>query len=458
MALFGTDGIRALAGEGPLSDDSVVLLGRALSHLLKERPEVFRNRVVRETRRTVTRDHSGAGKVLVGRDTRESGPGIEARLAEGFGLGIASVGVIPTPGIACLVRKWNCSLGVVISASHNPAAWNGIKIIAPDGLKIPDAAEQAIEEVLRNESPPGPSFIAKLDFSSRKTEYANFLRAHLPPDSLAGMKLVVDCANGAASAIAPGLFRSLGAEVAAVNASPDGRNINVRAGVLEPERLGDTVLAEKAHVGIAYDGDADRCILVDETGAVRDGDYILAAAAVDMKDHGLLAGDTVVSTVMANFGLEKFLAERSIRLARTQVGDKWVAAEMMACGASLGGEQSGHVIFMDAIPSGDGMLTSIRMLKILRDRRKPLSLLCAGLTKVPQLLRNLKVSSKPDLAAIPAAAEAIARAESTLAGTGRVLVRYSGTEPLLRVMAEGTDSALVQKVVEELIKEISHII
>jgi phosphoglucosamine mutase len=457
MALFGTDGIRALAGEGPLSDDNVVLLGRALSQLLKQRPEIFRNRIVHETRRTVTRDHSGAGKVLVGRDTRESGAAIEARLVEGFGLGIASVGVLPTPGIAYLVRKWNCSLGLVISASHNPAAWNGIKVIAPDGFKIPDAAELAIEEILRRESPPGPSFIANLDFSSRKAEYAGFLRAHLPPDALAGLKLVVDCANGAASAIAPGLFRSLGAEVVALNARPDGRNINVRAGVLEPEFLADAVTSEKAALGIAYDGDADRCILVDETGAVRDGDFILAACAADMKEHGQLRGDTVVSTVMANFGLEKFLAERSIRLARTQVGDKWVAAEMMATGASLGGEQSGHVIFMDALPTGDGMLTSLRILRILRDRRTPLSRLCPGFAKVPQRLKNLKVPSKPDLATIPAAAAAIARAEQALAGSGRLLVRYSGTEPLLRVMAEGTDAALVECVVDGLTKEISNI-
>jgi phosphoglucosamine mutase len=449
MPLFGTDGIRALAGEGPLSDDNVVLLGRAIQRLLKSRPEIFRNRGVKETRRTVTRDHSGAGKVLIGRDTRASGAAIENHLIEGFGLGAISVGVLPTPGIAYLVRKWNCSLGIVISASHNPADYNGIKVIAPDGFKIPDEAEAAIEQAVRTETAAAPSFIARLDFSSRKNEYAQFLRAHFGPDALKGLRLVVDAANGAASGIAPSLFRAAGADVVALNTAPDGRNINVHAGVLEPEMLADLVRREKANLGIAYDGDADRCILIDETGAVRDGDFILAVAAAHMKERGLFSSDTVVSTVMANYGLEKFLSERGLKLERTAVGDKWVAEAMMKSGASLGGEQSGHVIFFDALPTGDGMLTSIRILKIMLERKQPLSALCAGLVKVPQILKNVRVGSKPDLASVPALRDAIARGEKDLAGRGRLLVRYSGTEPLCRVMAEGSDDAVVRRVVDE---------
>ncbi len=452
MRLFGTDGIRAIAGEGPLAPDVVVLVGRALKVLLKDRPDLFRNKGVRETRRTVTRDISGAGKVLLARDTRASGPAIEASLIEGFGLGMMSVGVLPTPGVSYLVRKWNCALGVVISASHNPSEYNGIKLIAPDGFKVPDAAEQAIEEFIKSQTAPAPSFIANLDFSARKIEYANFLRAHLPPESLSGLRVVVDAANGAASDLAPGLFRSFGAEVISRNVTTDGRNINVASGVLQHDLLVDLVKSEKANLGIAYDGDADRCILVDETGAVRDGDFILAVVADYLQEREMLPGSVVVSTVMANYGLEKFLADRKIRLVRTNVGDRWVAEEMMRTGAPLGGEQSGHIIFFDALPTGDGLLTSIKILKIMLDRKKPLSALCAGLTKVPQLLKNVKVASKPAFETVPALREAIAHAEKEIAGQGRVLVRYSGTEPLCRVMAEGADSALVQKVVDQLVE------
>lgn len=451
MRLFGTDGIRDLAGEGPLAPDFVALIGRAIADLLKADPKQFRHERLPGTRRTVTRDHTGVGKVLIARDTRRSGAEIERKLVEGFGLGTMSVGVLPTPGAAYLVRKWNCSLGIVISASHNPPEYNGIKLLAPDGSKVPDEAERAVEQYVEVEVPPPPSFVATLDFSNRRHEYAGFLRSQLGAGALKGRRIVVDAAHGAASAIAPGLFRALGADVIAVNCAPDGNNINVDAGVLEPDRLAAVVRRENAALGCALDGDADRCILVDETGTVRDGDFLLGVAAAWLDGRGQLPGRTVVSTVMANWGLEKFLRDRGLALVRTAVGDRYVVDEMLRIGAPLGGEASGHVVFLDALPTGDGMLTALRVLRIMIESGKPLSRLCAGLSKIPQKLVNVTVREKPDLASRPAIADAILEAERRLSGKGRLLVRYSGTEPLCRVMAEGEDAALVDQAVERVV-------
>jgi phosphoglucosamine mutase len=436
VALFGTDGIRARAGEGPLAPDQVNRLGIALGRLLRSQPGLFGN--AGEAR----------GAVLIGRDTRASGESIEAHLTGGimqFGNEVWTAGILPTPGIAYLTKAWTCVLGIVVSASHNPAEDNGIKLLSPSGTKVPDEAELTVERLVADPNlrpPASPSTTIYRRVGNRSDEYIWFLRDQLG-GSLAGMKIVVDCAHGATSAFAPALLQGLGATVIAVNASPDGRNINKNAGVLHPEPLAARVRQEGADLGAAYDGDGDRCILVDETGAVRDGDHILAAAA-----HGLAKGSVVVSTVMANYGLEVWLRERGIELRRTAVGDRYVADEMRRTGSPVGGEQSGHIIFADASPTGDGMLTTMRVLRMMRDRGRTLSQLCEGFRKTPQVLLNVPVRQKTPIETVAPLGAAIRAAERDL--DGRVLVRYSGTEPLCRVMVEGTDEAKVRRVAESL--------
>ncbi len=439
MALFGTDGIRARAGEGPLTPEGVQRIGLAIGRLLRTQAGLFA---------TVADPELPRGAVLIGRDTRESGEGIEANLTHGimtFGNEVWTAGVLPTPGIAYLTRSWSCSLGIVVSASHNPASDNGIKLLSPEGFKAPDAAEEAVEKLaadpnLQEPGQPMTSFYRRV--ANRSDEYSWFLRDQYG-GSLAGMTIVVDCAHGAASHIAPAVLQSLGAKVVAVNASPDGTNINENAAALKPELLAERVRREKADLGAAYDGDADRCILVDETGAVRDGDHILAVCAT-----ALPPGSTVVSTVMANWGLEVWLRERKITLARTQVGDRHVVEVMRRCGATLGGEQSGHVVFLDASPSGDGMLTTLRVLRLMKERGRTLSQLCEDFRKSPQVLINVPVAVKQPLDSVAPLQQAIRAAENGL--TGRVLVRYSGTEPLCRVMVEGDDAAQVGRVAQSL--------
>ncbi len=439
MALFGTDGIRARAGEGPLAPESLRRLGRAIGTLLRDEPRIFHPEVSPTVRRALKLPGKVSGvRVVIGRDTRASGPSIERDLLHGMGVEAIQVGVVPTPGIAWLARHWKAALGIAISASHNPAHDNGIKVISGEGFKIPDAAEARIEEAWK--SSPGDKRPGKAARRSA-APYLEFLRSQLPKGRpLKKFKLVIDCAHGAASPWAPKLFRSLGAQVTVLHARPDGRNINQGAGALHPEKLGRAVRAAKADLGAAFDGDADRCILVDEKGEERDGDYILALCAEAMKRDGAIGGDAVVSTVMANLGLEKRLQALGLRLARVKVGDKFVAEEMMRSGARLGGEQSGHIIFLDAATAGDGMLTTLRVLRVLLETGKPLGELCAGLTKAPQVLINVPVREKPDLAACPEVEKARVAATQALSGDGRILLRYSGTEPLCRVMVEGMNA------------------
>jgi phosphoglucosamine mutase len=332
----------------------------------------------------------------------------------------------------------------VISASHNPARDNGIKLVSPQGFKIPDAAEAAIEAWM--EAPdgrPAPRGPAPREAAKRSREYLELLASDAP--SLRGLKIAVDCAHGAASAFAGPLLERLGARAVVTCASPDGRNINAGCGALHPERLARVVRRERVHLGVAFDGDADRAIFVDETGAVRDGDHVLAVCGILLRERKALPRNTVVSTVMANFGLERTLREHGISLARTKVGDRWVAEEMLRSGAVLGGEQSGHVLFFDAAPAGDGMLTMLRVLSAVVERGQPLSRLAAVLEKVPQILLNVPVRRKPPLEQLPRVLGAARSAERRLRGEGRVLVRYSGTEPLCRVMVEGTDARRVDR-------------
>jgi phosphoglucosamine mutase len=452
--IFGTDGIRDRAGQGYLTPEFIERTARAVGVLLRKSPARFRTPLPGPLRHLRPGRGTGAparGRVLIGRDTRASGPGIEQALARGFqaeGLGTALVGVATTPGVACLARAWGASLGVVISASHNPAEDNGIKFFSPQGFKIPDAAEDRIEKLLEKEAAPAGArkkALQPLDLSASAGAYLDFLAGFCKP--LKGMKIVIDCGHGASSALAGPLFERLGARPIVLNASPDGLNINAGCGALHPEGVAEAVRREKAQLGVAYDGDADRAILIDEGGRVRDGDDVLALCATHLKERKKLPRNTVVSTVMANFGLERYLAGIGAALTRTPVGDKYVAEEMIRSGAVLGGEPAGHILFFDASTAGDGLLTTLRVLDVLAERGEPLSRL--ALAKCPQVLINVRVGRKPALDTVPGVQKALEAARRSLGSDGRVLVRYSGTENLCRVMVEGTDAALVDRLARD---------
>jgi phosphoglucosamine mutase len=460
--IFGTDGVRDRAGEGWLAPERVKRLALATGLLLRERPEIFRTPVPKAFKHLAKgRKESGPGKgrVLIGRDTRASGPELEAGLVEGFalaGVGTVIAGVLTTPGVATLTGRWACALGVVISASHNPAEDNGIKLISPQGFKIPDAAETAIEATLEGPEPKlaRPRATTTTDAAKKTGDYLDALEAVAP--RLKGMRIAVDCAHGAASAYAGALLKRLGASPFVTNASPDGRNINAGCGALHPEALAKVVLHEKTDAGVAFDGDADRAIFVDEKGLIRDGDHVLAMCGAHLAVTRKLPGRIVVSTVMANLGLERALAKRGISLRRTKVGDRYVAEEMLRSGAVLGGEQSGHVLFYDAAPAGDGMLTMLRVLGTLAERRERFSKAASLMEKYPQTLINVKVGSKPPLEHVDPVQKAIKSAEASLGDEGRVLVRYSGTENLCRVMVEGArkeDVERTSRAVADAVKE-----
>ena len=447
--IFGTDGIRDRAGHGFLAPDKVTQVARAAGALLRRSPARLKTSIPRIFRHLNSRPLQGSpgkGRVIIGRDTRASGPGIEEALAEGFqsmGVDVGLAGVLSTPGVATLTHLWGGAMGVVISASHNPAADNGIKLISPQGFKIPDGAEDSIEKLLSGK--PLEARVrrprAALDLSTRTADYPDYLSKFCR--SLKGMTIAVDCGHGAASAFAGPLFSRLGAKVILLNASPDGTNINAGCGALHPEQVARAVTREKADVGVAFDGDADRAILVDETGAVRDGETVLSLCGLHLQERKQLPKNTIVSTVMANFGLERHLAAKGISLRRTKVGDKFVAEEMLKSGLALGGEPSGHVLFFDAAPAGDGMLTALRVFDVLAERDQKLSQ--AAFPKFPQVLVNVRVARKPPLEEVPGVRAAVAGAEKELGADGRILVRYSGTEPLCRVMVEGPRDPVVRR-------------
>jgi phosphoglucosamine mutase len=419
--LFGTDGIRGIPGTVPLDDATLYATGRGLGEYLK-------------------REH-GSAHVLIGLDTRESGPHIAALLAAGLqksGASAEFAGVITTPGIACLVRHNDYQAGVVISASHNPYHDNGVKLFSHEGMKFPDAEEEKIEaEIfrLRSDAVPHerPALIAN---HALYVEYLEFLKGHvLEGAKLSGYRIVLDCANGAAYQLGPELFRSLGADVVAMAVAPDGRNINAGCGSLHLEGLQHRVLKEEALLGVAFDGDADRSLFVSADGKVVNGDGVLLAMARYLKSHSALKQDRVVATSMSNLGLERALAREGVSLARAAVGDRYVLEEMLKSGNNLGGEQSGHIIFLDDSPAGDGLLTAVKMAS-LASMRGTLESLVAGLKDYPQVIVNVKVKSKPPLDSLPDVARALIEAQSTLGENGRVVLRYSGTEPLARVMVE----------------------
>jgi phosphoglucosamine mutase len=426
--LFGTDGIRAVAGESPLDPNTVYAVGQALAHSLKAA--------------------AAQPAVLLGRDTRESGPWIAATLAAGLraaGATVASAGVVPTPAVAFLARTHGFQAGVVISASHNPWRDNGIKLFGPDGFKLADAVELAMEEEILHHAArghaPDPSSLPPVeDNAALQADYVQFLLDCVPGLKLDGLKIVADCANGAAAAVAPAIFDRLNlkasGEIALLNTSPNGRNINDHCGALYPAYVAQEVVNRGASIGLSFDGDADRCMMAGSHNNVLNGDAILLAVSRDLKTRGLLTGDLVVATTMSNMGLEAALKRSGIAMLRAPVGDRYVLEQMLAHKAALGGEQSGHILLPHLATTGDGLLTALVVLDLVARSGGSIEELTADLKVFPQVIVNVKVREKRPLDSIPAVAAAIADAERELKDSGRVVIRYSGTEALARVMIE----------------------
>lgn len=437
--LFGTDGVRGVANLEPMTSETAMQLGRAAAHLFMRR--------------------AGRHRIVIGKDTRVSGYMLESALTSGIcsmGVDVLLVGPMPTPAIAFLTRSLRADAGVMISASHNPYQDNGIKFFSNDGLKLPDEMEARIEQlIVSNEishlRPTADAIGKAFRIDDAEGRYIEFVKRSLPKDlDFQGITLVVDCAHGAAYKVAPAILRELGATVKVIGNSPDGMNINAGCGAVHPELVQKAVLEHGAHVGIALDGDADRAMFVCEKGNVINGDHIMAALGIDLHRQGRLAKQTVVGTVMSNFGLERALSKAGITLARTAVGDRYLLERMLGDGFNFGGEQSGHFIFLDHNTTGDGLVSALQVLSLMKRTQKPLSELAQAMTAVPQVLVNVQVSHKPNLDTVPDLEEAIRAGERRLNGSGRVLVRYSGTESLLRIMVEGERDALIQEVANQL--------
>jgi phosphoglucosamine mutase len=430
--LFGTDGIRAVAGEYPLVAATIYATGLALGHSL--------------------RNAAAEPRVILGRDTRESGPWIAAMLAAGLretGVGVESAGVVPTPAVAFLARTHGFQAGVVISASHNPWQDNGIKLFGADGFKLADSVELAMEEEIlhhaaNSEAPDPATLPAVEDNPALQADYIQFLIDCVPGLSLTGLRIVADCANGAAAAVAPELFWRLRGEFPLLNVAPDGRNINLNCGALHPSFVAAEVVARGAELGLTFDGDADRCMLAGAKNNVINGDAILLIVARDLKARGLLTGDLVVATTMSNMGLEAALKRSGIKMLRAPVGDRYVLEQMQQHNAALGGEQSGHILLPHLATTGDGLLTSLVVLDLIARSAKTIDALTADLKVFPQVIVNVKVRERKPLESIPAVAAAIRTAEEALKDTGRVVIRYSGTEPLARVMIEAESEAAMR--------------
>jgi phosphoglucosamine mutase len=436
--LFGTDGVRGVANADPLTPELAYRLGRVAAASLAGQAAPASPRPA----------------LLVGRDTRLSGPLLEHALAAGIlstGVDALLAGVLPTPAIAALTRVLGASGGVVLSASHNPFEDNGIKLFARDGGKLPDAWEEEIERRLEDADtaprPTGAGVGRVRPVSRAEARYLETLRGVFPAErDLRGVRLCLDCAHGATYRVAPRLFRTLGAEVHTLGVRPTGTNINKRCGALYPERLQSAVRRLGGAIGLAFDGDGDRLITVDETGEIRDGDHLLAILGQALKALDALTGGVVVSTVMANLGLERALAASGIGMVRVPVGDRYVLEEMHRLGANLGGEQSGHLILLDHATTGDGLVSALAVLRVVRETGRTLADLARCVTKCPQVLVNVPVRAKPPLADLPAVGEVVGAWEQRLDGRARILLRYSGTEPLLRIMVEGEDQTTIERI------------
>ena len=426
--LFGTDGVRGVANQDPMTSEMAMRIGRAAAH--------------------VFRDSARRHRIVIGKDTRLSGYMIESALTSGLcsmGMDVLLIGPVPTPGIAFLTRSLRADAGVVISASHNPYEDNGIKFFGRDGFKLPDEMEKKMEDLIFSGAidsvRPTASEIGKaFRIDDAIGRYNEFVKSSIPRGmDLAGLRIIVDSANGAAYKIGPRVLTELGADVISLYDQPSGMNINQGCGSLHPEVIFRSVVANNAQIGIAFDGDADRIILCDENGVMVDGDVVMAICALHMIKHGNLNHNTLVATVMSNLGLELAMRQAGGKLVRAAVGDRYVMEKMIEGGYNLGGEQSGHIIFLDHNTTGDGLISALQVLTIMKQADKPLSELAACMKTYPQILVNVKVKERKDLDSIPEIAKRMSEIEKKLDGTGRLLVRYSGTEPKVRVMIEGED-------------------
>ncbi|ATF19303.1 phosphoglucosamine mutase GlmM [Phaeobacter gallaeciensis] len=435
---FGTDGVRGTANIHPMTADMALRIGAAVGRYFR-------------------RDASGVHRVVIGKDTRLSGYMFESALTAGLtstGMNVLLLGPVPTPAVGLMTRSMRADLGVMISASHNPAADNGIKFFGPDGFKLSDTVELELEALI--EAGVEPAQAQNIGRAKRiddaRFRYGERVKSSLPRDiRLDGLKVVIDCANGAAHRAAPEILWELGAEVIPVGVSPDGTNINRDCGSTHPGTAAETVVAHGAHVGICLDGDADRVILIDETGKVADGDQLMALLATRWAEDGLLAGNALVSTVMSNLGLERHLAARGIGLERTAVGDRYVVERMREGGFNLGGEQSGHIVMTDYATTGDGLMAGLHFLAEMVRADKPASQLAQQFTPVPQLLKNVRFAAGQAPLDTDQVQAAIKVAEASLAGQGRLLIRKSGTEPLVRVMAECEDAKVLTQAVDSVV-------
>ncbi len=437
--LFGTDGVRGIANVEPMTSETALKLGRAAAYLFKSR--------------------EGRHQIVIGKDTRLSGYMLESALTSGIcsmGVDVLLVGPLPTPAIAFLTRSLRADAGVMISASHNPYQDNGIKFFSKAGMKLPDELEERMEALILSREiehiRPTDDHIGKaFRVDDAEGRYIEFVKRSLPRNmDFQGLRVVLDCANGAAYHVFPKVLRELGATVQVIGDAPDGTNINAHCGAVHPEQLQEAVRDHQADIGIALDGDADRAVFVSEQGRVVDGDNALAAFTLDLSQRGLLRNNTVVGTVMSNFGFELAMNQAGIHLVRTPVGDRYILERMVADGYVLGGEPSGHLIFLNYHTSGDGLITGLQMLKLMKVSGQKLSMLADCMKAVPQVLLGVKVPHRPNLESIPQLQQAIEAGRIRLNGTGRVLVRYSGTEPLVRVMVEGQNDSVIREVADEL--------
>lgn len=435
---FGTDGVRGQANLHPMTADMALRLGQAAG-------QVF-----------LRGDHRH--RVVIGKDTRLSGYMLEPALTAGFisvGMDVVLVGPMPTPAVAMLTRSLRADLGVMISASHNPFEDNGIKLFGPDGYKLSDETELEIERLMDDAGAVTLAPSRRLGRAQRLEDaqgrYIEFAKSSLPKgQTLAGLKIVIDCANGAAYRVAPTVLWELEAEVIPIGVAPDGFNINKNCGSTHPDTLSQAVAAHGAHLGVALDGDADRLVMVDETGRVIDGDQLMALIAGEWQAQGRLKGGGVVATVMSNLGLERHLAARGIALHRTKVGDRYVLERMRADGFNVGGEQSGHIILSDYATTGDGLIAALQVISVIAARGKPASEVTRCFAPMPQLLKNVRYAAGARPLDAPGVKDAIAQAEAKLGRTGRLVIRPSGTEPLIRVMGEGEDETLVRQIVDDI--------